>query len=123
MAAKSDRPRSGRSSPREGPPSYRRARLVSPTARTRLLTPHRRKSLRRQALYSSEKSRTHIFEAVDGATRMRDILLFESPLGMLGRLVDRLVLAKYLTRLLEGRNRVIRAEAERCAARAVEQGG
>ena len=64
----------------------------------------------------------HIFEAVDGGTRMRDILLFESPLGILGRCVDRLVLARYLTRLLEERNRVIRAAAERGAGRAGEQG-
>jgi ligand-binding SRPBCC domain-containing protein len=55
----------------------------------------------------------HIFEAIDGCTRMRDILIFESPLGLLGRCVDRLVLAPYLTRLLEERNRVIRSEAER----------
>ena len=64
----------------------------------------------------------HMFDDVDGATRMRDILVFESPLGILGRCVDRLVLAKYLTRLLEERNRVIRAEAERGAGRAGEQG-
>jgi ligand-binding SRPBCC domain-containing protein len=54
----------------------------------------------------------HLFQAVGGATLMRDVLLFESPLGILGRLVDRLVLAKYLTRLLEERNRFIRVEAE-----------
>jgi ligand-binding SRPBCC domain-containing protein len=54
----------------------------------------------------------HFFEAGDGFTRMRDLLAFESPLGMLGRVVDRLVLAPYLTRMLEQRGRMIRAEAE-----------
>jgi ligand-binding SRPBCC domain-containing protein len=63
----------------------------------------------------------HFFEAFDGGTRMRDVLLFESPLGVLGRCVDTLVLASYLKRLLEERNRVIQAAAERGTGRAGEQ--
>ena len=55
----------------------------------------------------------HFFDEHDGGTRMRDVLVFESPLGLLGRLVDRLVLTGYLTRLLQQRNRLIKAEAER----------
>ena len=54
----------------------------------------------------------HIFDILDGGTRIRDVLRFESPLGILGRCIDWLVLGRYLRRLLEERNRVIRAEAE-----------
>ncbi len=55
----------------------------------------------------------HVFEPVDGGTRMIDLLEFESPLGPAGRLVDRLVLRSYLRRLLEVRSRVVREAAER----------
>lgn len=46
----------------------------------------------------------HRFEAVDGGTLMTDVATFESPAGLLGRAVDRLVLASYMTRLLRERN-------------------
>jgi ligand-binding SRPBCC domain-containing protein len=58
----------------------------------------------------------HIFEMLGDQTRMRDVLSFESPLGALGSLVDRLFLARYLRKLLEERNRTIRTEAERARA-------
>ena len=55
----------------------------------------------------------HFFEPVAGGfTRMRDVLVFQSPLGPLGWLVDRLFLTRYLRRLLESRNAAIRAAAE-----------
>lgn len=55
----------------------------------------------------------HSFEAVgEHETLMRDHLVFRSPLGVLGWLADRAVLASYLRRLLERRNEVIRAAAE-----------
>lgn len=54
----------------------------------------------------------HFFDVVSGGTRMRDVLSFESPLGLLGRCVDYLALARYLGHLLEERNRMIRGEAE-----------
>ena len=47
----------------------------------------------------------HVFEERDGATLMTDTVEFMSPLGPVGRLVDRLVLTRYLTRLLTERNR------------------
>jgi ligand-binding SRPBCC domain-containing protein len=57
----------------------------------------------------------HWFEPCAGGTRMRDVVEFRSPCGWLGRLVDRLVLRRYLTRLLERRNAAIRATAEAAA--------
>src|SRR5579871_3544370 len=54
----------------------------------------------------------HRFEARGGVTVMTDEVVFRSPLGPLGRLVDRLVLTGYLRRLLEGRCRAIKREAE-----------
>ncbi|MFL6108120.1 MAG: SRPBCC family protein [Marmoricola sp.] len=46
----------------------------------------------------------HLFESRDGFTLMTDTVEFASPLGRLGRLVDRLYLTRYMTRLLERRN-------------------
>ena len=60
----------------------------------------------------------HFFDAFQGATRMRDVLEFRSPCGWLGRLVDRFVLRRYLTRLLERRNQALRRLAEAAAAAA-----
>lgn len=54
----------------------------------------------------------HYFEAVAGGTRMRDVVVFGSPFGALGRLVDALLLRRYLVRLLEGRGEVIRSAAQ-----------
>jgi ligand-binding SRPBCC domain-containing protein len=55
----------------------------------------------------------HFFEEKAGVTHMRDVLSFESPLGILGKIADRLVLDRYLRELIAERNRVIKAEAER----------
>lgn len=57
----------------------------------------------------------HFFSDAAGGTAMRDVVEFASPLGWLGRLVDRWVLRSYLTRLLQRRNEVVRAEAEAAA--------
>ena len=54
----------------------------------------------------------HIFEAVPSGTLMKDIFEFESPLGLLGKLADWLVVARYLRRLLEERNHVLKQLAE-----------
>ena len=54
----------------------------------------------------------HFFAARGEATEMRDVFDFESPLGPLGRLVDALVLERYLRRLLETRNDEIKRVAE-----------
>lgn len=50
----------------------------------------------------------HYFEASGDITLMRDVLTFTAPLGILGRLAERLVLRRYMTRLLEARAEVIR---------------
>ncbi|WP_408895756.1 SRPBCC family protein [Nocardioides sp. R1-1] len=47
----------------------------------------------------------HTFEESDGVTTMADTVEFASPLGPVGRSVDVVVLTRYLTRLLEARNR------------------
>lgn len=69
----------------------------------------------------------HRFEAIVGtaaarrpeagparlATRMIDLVEFAAPLGPLGRLAERLVLRRYLERLLERRNRWLAEQLER----------
>jgi ligand-binding SRPBCC domain-containing protein len=54
----------------------------------------------------------HTFRAVPGGTVMTDDWEHASPFGPIGRLVDRLVLGRYMRRLLEVRNDALRREAE-----------
>lgn len=54
----------------------------------------------------------HLFKEVEGVTLMTDYFDYESPLGVLGKLADSLFLKKYMTRLLEKRNRVVKDFAE-----------
>ena len=54
----------------------------------------------------------HYFEEEGGRTRMLDILEFTAPLGPLGRLAERLVLGRYLRRLLGMRAATIKQAAE-----------
>lgn len=55
----------------------------------------------------------HEFSASpENETLMRDKLIFSSPFGPLGAVVDRLVLKAYLTHFLEERNRLIKTVAE-----------
>jgi len=46
----------------------------------------------------------HGFEEVDGTTTMTDNVEFTAPLGPFGKLVDVMVLTRYMTRLLTQRN-------------------
>lgn len=55
----------------------------------------------------------HRFDVADGTTTMTDRLRFDAPLGPIGRLVERLVLGRYLEQLIEQRGRHLKAEAER----------
>ncbi len=55
----------------------------------------------------------HVFDEVDGRTRMLDRIEFASPVGPVGRIVDRLVLEQYMTRLIERRNAWLAAELSR----------
>ncbi|HEX4609702.1 MAG TPA: SRPBCC family protein [Urbifossiella sp.] len=59
----------------------------------------------------------HRFEERDGRTVMTDDVTFRAPFGPLGWLVDRLVLAGYLRRMLEGRGQALKREAEAVARR------
>ena len=55
----------------------------------------------------------HFFTATgDGATEMRDVFRFAAPLGRIGRIVEIAVLRRYMARLLNERNAVIRDVAE-----------
>lgn len=54
----------------------------------------------------------HHFTNVDDRTLMKDVFVFESPLGMLGRSVNWLILTRYMTKLLKERNRVIKEAVE-----------
>lgn len=54
----------------------------------------------------------HIFEEKNGVTEMIDEFCFEAPLGALGSLVCSLFLTRYMRRLLEKRNDLIRRVAE-----------
>jgi ligand-binding SRPBCC domain-containing protein len=55
----------------------------------------------------------HYFEACEDGTCMTDVLVFQSPLGVLGAIVDRFLMAKYLTRMLTKRNEIVKAALER----------
>jgi ligand-binding SRPBCC domain-containing protein len=54
----------------------------------------------------------HHFKPVDNGTLMIDYMHYEVPYGILGQLLDRLYLKKYLTKLLETRNTAIKKCAE-----------
>lgn len=54
----------------------------------------------------------HRFEANGTGTRMRDHWEHRSPLGPLGRIVDRLVLGRYMRSLLVTRNAALKHAAE-----------
>ena len=54
----------------------------------------------------------HHFKQVENGTIMIDLFSFESPYGVAGKLLNRLYLTRYLRRLLEQRNQVIKEYAE-----------
>jgi len=54
----------------------------------------------------------HTFEAQGGETLMLDEVDYQSPLGILGRIADKLFLERYMTRLLMVRNAHIKRVAE-----------
>ena len=54
----------------------------------------------------------HRFETVPDGTLMIDVINFVSPVGPVGRLVDRLGLAQYMTNLIRVRNQFLKTEAE-----------
>lgn len=54
----------------------------------------------------------HFFDERNGITLMKDVFTYGVPYAVLGRIFNRLILKKYMTRLLNERNRVIKIEAE-----------
>lgn len=54
----------------------------------------------------------HEFTETDGVTLMRDTVEWASPLGIVGKVVDKLVIKRYLTALVSGRNARLKAIAE-----------
>ncbi|MEO8885759.1 MAG: SRPBCC family protein [Mucilaginibacter sp.] len=54
----------------------------------------------------------HFFFTVEGKTVMRDVFVFESPFGILGKLFNLITLKAYMTSLLTQRNAVIKQVAE-----------
>ena len=58
----------------------------------------------------------HDFEDLgNGVTRMRDVINFASPFGVLGRVIDRLVLKRYLKNLIFQRSHAIKHFLEQVA--------
>jgi ligand-binding SRPBCC domain-containing protein len=55
----------------------------------------------------------HLIETADGGSRMVDRIRFDAPIGPIGRLVERVVLRAYLSKLIAVRAQYIKAEAER----------
>jgi ligand-binding SRPBCC domain-containing protein len=54
----------------------------------------------------------HYFKPCDNGTIMIDQFYFESPYGFLGKLVNRVFLTAYMTRLLQERNEYLKQKAE-----------
>lgn len=54
----------------------------------------------------------HHFESIENGTLMTDIFDYQSPFGILGKLVDVIVLKRYMTKLLIKRNDTIKEFAE-----------
>lgn len=57
-------------------------------------------------------SHEHKFEQIDDKVIMTDIFEFQSPLGIFGKIFNKLILTKYLQKLLSDRNQVIKEFAE-----------
>jgi ligand-binding SRPBCC domain-containing protein len=55
----------------------------------------------------------HHFAASGNQTIMNDVFEFEAPLGILGRIFNKLILTRYMTKLLQERNRVVKEVAEK----------
>jgi ligand-binding SRPBCC domain-containing protein len=55
----------------------------------------------------------HHFESNETQTIMKDVFGFESPLGILGVLVNKLFLTKYMTNFLKMRNQFLKEMAEK----------
>ena len=59
----------------------------------------------------------HFFTTQGDGTNMKDVLVFAAPLGFLGRLAEKLVLRRYLERLLVRRAGALKAASEAAYSR------
>jgi len=55
---------------------------------------------------------THRFQSIPEGTKMTDEFTFAAPLGILGSLVEKILLKKYMTRFIENRNNELKTVAE-----------
>ena len=82
---------------------------------TALDRPYFFEDVMRQGIFAQLRHR-HEFRTIDGtdgpATLMRDVFEFSAPLGLLGRLAERLFLTAYMRRFLVLRNRSLQEIAE-----------
>jgi ligand-binding SRPBCC domain-containing protein len=63
--------------------------------------------------FKSFRHEHYFFPADGGGTLMRDVFVFESPYGVLGKIFNVITLKAYMTSLLTQRNEVIRQVAEK----------
>ena len=54
----------------------------------------------------------HFFTSRNGGTCMKDILDFSAPFGVFGKIAEKLILRRYLERLLRSRAAIIKSAAE-----------
>lgn len=78
---------------------------------TAMQRPHHFTDEMKQGDFKSMKHEHH-FKQIENGTLMIDIFSFESPYGNLGRMINNIYLTRYLQRMLEQRNTVIKEYAE-----------
>jgi ligand-binding SRPBCC domain-containing protein len=55
----------------------------------------------------------HSFKLENGMTFMLDHFEYEVPFGLIGRLFDKIILEKYMTRFLQNRNQILKEILEK----------
>lgn len=54
----------------------------------------------------------HFFEKKDNVVYMKDVITYETPYGIFGKIFDHLLLKKHLTHFIENRNQVLKVALE-----------
>jgi ligand-binding SRPBCC domain-containing protein len=78
---------------------------------TKMERPHFFEDVMLQGAFKSMRHK-HSFEAYDRGTTMHDEFYYETPLGILGKFFDMLILKSYMTRFLKQRNLYLKQTAE-----------
>lgn len=55
----------------------------------------------------------HYFEQKEDGVHMKDVITYQTPYGIFGKLFDKLLLKKHLTDFIENRNSILKKELER----------